>query len=274
MTVNEGAINRLFLWTLAVMALMVIYAPPLYLVAISFNASLQPGLPGLSDLTLRWYAALPNETALMNALGQSLFIAFCTAILSTFLSLLAALAYFEIKRARGLWFLAMVLPMFVPGVIEGLAMSAIFTHTGVKSSAATVIAGHLLWAMPFAFIVILTSFSAVKPSYLMAADDLGASRWRQFRDIVLPLIRPGLTSGFIFAFLLSLNEFTRAFYLSGRQNTLPVVLFGKMNSGASPVIYAISGAILILSILVVSGVMHLTGRTRTSKDVPPVQNPK
>lgn len=274
MTVNEGAINRLFLWTLAVMALMVIYAPPLYLVAISFNASLQRGLPGLSDLTLRWYAALPNETALMNALGQSLFIAFCTAILSTFLSLLAALAYFEIKRARGLWFLAMVLPMFVPGVIEGLAMSAIFTHTGVKSSAATVIAGHLLWAMPFAFIVILTSFSAVKPSYLMAADDLGASRWRQFRDIVLPLIRPGLTSGFIFAFLLSLNEFTRAFYLSGRQNTLPVVLFGKMNSGASPVIYAISGAILILSILVVSGVMHLTGRTRTSKDVPPVQNPK
>ncbi len=65
----------------------------------------------------------------------------------------------------------------------------------------TVIAGHLLWAMPFAFIVILTSFSAVKPSYLMAADDLGASRWRQFRDITLPLIRPGLTSAFIFAFL-------------------------------------------------------------------------
>ncbi|SIR18628.1 spermidine/putrescine transport system permease protein [Rhizobium sp. RU20A] len=262
MMVNEGLFNRLFIWTLAILALLVIYAPPLYLVAISFNASLQPGVPGFSDLTLRWYAALPHETALIKALWQSLIIAFFTAILATLLSLLAALSYFELKRARSVWFLAMVLPMFVPGVIQGLALSAIFTQSGVKSSAMTVIAGHLLWAMPFAFIVILTSFSAVKSSYLMAADDLGASRWRQFRDITLPLIRPGLTSAFIFAFLLSLNEFTRAFYLSGRQNTLPVVLFGKMNSGASPVIYAISGAIFLLSVLIVVGVLQKVGRAR------------
>lgn len=263
MRANEGAINRLFLWTIAVLALLVIYAPPVYLVAISFNASLQPGLPRLSELTLGWYAALPKDASLMNALWQSLFIALCTGVIATALSLLAALAYFELARARSLWFLAMVLPMFVPGVIEGLALSAIFTHSGVKSSAATVIAGHLLWAMPFAFIVILTSFTAVKRSYLMAADDLGASRWRQFSDITLPLIRPGLVSGFIFAFLLSLNEFTRAFYLSGRQNTLPIVLFGKMNSGASPVIYAVSGAILILSILVVACAVQLSGRARS-----------
>ena len=111
MTINEGTFNRILLWTLAILGLAVIYAPPLYLVGISFNASLQPGLPGLSDLTLRWYAALPKETALMNALWQSLFIAFFTAITATLLSLLAALAYFELKRARSLWFLAMVLPM-------------------------------------------------------------------------------------------------------------------------------------------------------------------
>lgn len=61
----------------------------------------------------------------------------------------------------------------------------------------------------------------------MAASDFGAGRWRQFRDIVLPLIRTGLISAFVFSFLLSLNEFTRAFYLAGRQNTLPVVLFGR-----------------------------------------------
>jgi len=81
----------------------------------------------------------------------------------------------------------------------------------------------------------------------MAADDLGAGRFRQFWDITLPLIRPGLVSAFIFSFLLSLNEFTRAFYLAGRQNTLPVVLFGKMNSGASSTIYAMSGAIFLVS---------------------------
>jgi len=92
----------------------------------------------------------------------------------------------------------------------------------------------------------------VRRSYLTAAADLGATWWRQFVDITLPLIRPGLISAFIFSFLLSLNEFTRAFYLAGRQNTLPVVLFGKMNSGASPVIYAMSGAIFLVSVACVA----------------------
>lgn len=252
MMIREGLVNRVLLWVVALAGLVVIYAPPLYLLAASFNPALQPGLPQLSDLSLKWYAALLTDRSLIGALQQSLIIATVTALLATGLSLMAALAYFELRAGRTQWFLAVVLPMFVPGVIQGLALSAVFTRTGVKASSLTVIASHLLWAMPFAFIVILTSFAAVRRSYLAAAADLGASWWRQFIDITLPLIRPGVISAFIFAFLLSLNEFTRAFYLAGRQNTLPVVLFGKMNSGASPVIYAMSGAIFLVSVLCVA----------------------
>ncbi|TIX87767.1 ABC transporter permease [Rhizobium sp. P44RR-XXIV] len=247
MIVREGTNPRIIIWTLTIAGLAVIYAPPLYLLGVSFNPSLQPGLPHFSDLTLQWYVALGGESALIAALGQSLIIALATAVIATVLSLGAALAYRELHRGRGIWFLTVLLPMFVPGVIQGLALSTVISRVGLKASALTVIAGHLLWAMPFAFIVILTSFAAVKRTYLMAADDLGASRFRQFRDITLPLIRPGLVSAFIFSFLLSLNEFTRAFYLAGRQNTLPVVLFGKMNAGASPTIYAMSGAIFLIS---------------------------
>ncbi|TXI07101.1 MAG: ABC transporter permease [Rhizobium sp.] len=247
MIVREGTLPRTVIWTLTVIGLAVIYAPPLYLLGVSFNPALQPGLPHFSDITLKWYLALGSESALLAALGQSIVIALVTAVVATLLSLVAAMAYRELHRARSLWFLTVLLPMFVPGVIQGLALSTVITRTGVKASALTVIAGHLLWAMPFAFIVILTSFAAVKRTYLMAADDLGASRLRQFWDITLPLIRPGLVSALIFSFLLSLNEFTRAFYLAGRQNTLPVVLFGKMNSGASPTIYAMSGAIFLVS---------------------------
>ncbi|SDN35126.1 ABC transporter permease [Ensifer sp. YR511] len=251
MMLQEGWVNRIFLWTVTVVGLLVIYAPPLYLLAVSFNPALQPGLPDVSDLSLKWYLALPREGALVGALEQSLMIATVTAVLATGMSLLAALAYFEIRAQRTTWFLIVILPMFVPGAIQGLALSAVFTHSGIKASGLTVIAGHLLWAMPFSFIVILTSFAAVRRSYLLAAADLGATRWSQFYDITLPLIRPGLVSAFIFSFLLSLNEFTRAFYLAGRQNTLPVALFGKMNSGASPVIYAMSGAIFLISVVCV-----------------------
>ncbi len=247
MMVREGAAPRIIIWAVTIFGLLAIYAPPLYLLGVSFNPSLQPGLPHFSDLTLKWYIALGGESALVAALVQSLLIALVTAVIATVLSLAAALAYRELHRGRSIWFLTVLLPMFVPGVIQGLALSTLISRVGVKASALTVIAGHLLWAMPFAFIVILTSFSAVKRTYLMAADDLGASRFRQFYDITLPLIRPGLISAFIFSFLLSLNEFTRAFYLAGRQNTLPVVLFGKMNAGASPTIYAMSGAIFLIS---------------------------
>lgn len=247
----EGSTNRFLVWLVTVLGLAVIYVPPLYLLAVSFNPALQPGLPALSDVTLKWYAALAGERALVAALQQSLIIALVTAVLATSVALAAALAYFELHRNRTLWFLTVLLPMFVPGVIQGLALSTIFTRMGIKASAMTVVAGHLLWALPFAFIVILTSFSAVKRSYVMAADDLGAGRLQQFRDIILPLIRPGLVSAFIFSFLLSLNEFTRSFFLAGRQNTLPVVLFGKMNAGASPTVYAMSGAIFLLSVVLV-----------------------
>jgi spermidine/putrescine transport system permease protein len=119
--------------------------------------------------------------------------------------------------------------------------------------------------MPFAFIVILTAMASVRRSWLMAASDLGASWIRRFLDVTLPLILPGLISAFLFAFLLSLNEFARAFYLVGRQNTLPIEMFGKMNSGANPTIYALSGAILGVSIICVLLVLFghgLRGRHR------------
>jgi spermidine/putrescine transport system permease protein len=109
---------------------------------------------------------------------------------------------------------------------------------------------------------------SVRNSWLMAASDLGASWGRRFLDVTLPLIRPGLVSAFLFAFLLSLNEFSRAFYLVGRQNTLPIEMFGKMSSGANPTIYALSGAIFAVSILCVGLIFmqqaRAKGRTETT----------
>jgi ABC-type spermidine/putrescine transport system permease subunit II len=101
-------------------------------------------------------------------------------------------------------------------------------------------------------VVSLIGLSAVRPSTIAAARDLGAGPMRAFVDITLPLMRGNLISSFIFAFLLSLNEHARAYYLVGRQNTLPLYMFGAMNSGASPTIYAFSGAVIVISGAVVA----------------------
>lgn len=257
----EGRGNTLLIWLLVAIGIALIYAPPFYLIAISLNPELQPGLPSPSDLSFRWYVALAEERGLMGALGESLVVASITAVLAVALSLSAALAYLEMGRGRTLWFFAMLLPLFIPGVIQGLALSVIFTRAGILPSAFTVAAAHLLWSMPFAFIVILTAMTALRRSWLLAAADLGASWARQTRDITLPILMPGIISAFIFAFLLSLNEFSRAFYLVGRQNTLPIELFGRMNSGANPTIYALSGAIFFVSLICV-GLIVLAGARR------------
>lgn len=256
----ENRALRLGIWLTTALALAVIYLPPLYLVGVSFNPALQPALPAISDVSLAWYIALAKERNLLAALRESFLIASVTGIVATLLAFFSALAYMELGKWRSRWFIFVLLPMFIPGIIQGLALSVILGRIGIKPFWGTVAAGHLLWALPFAFTVILTSLSAVRRSYLLAATDLGASWWRQVADIILPLIRPGLIAALIFSFLLSLNEFNRAYYLVGRQNTLPLAMFGKMNSGASPTIYALSGSIFLASILAVSFVLVVSLR--------------
>ena len=82
--------------------------------------------------------------------------------------------------------------------------------------------------------------------------------------MILPLVSGGIASSFVFSFLLSFNEYARAYYLVGRQNTLPLTMFGAMNSGASPTIYALSGAILVVSFGIV-GVLLIIGRWRLNE---------
>lgn len=251
---------RLSIWALTALALVIVYLPPVYLLGVSFNPALQPALPSPGDISLRWYAGLLHERGLLAALRESALIAGVTTLVSTLVAIAAALAYLELGRLRNAWFLIVVLPMFVPGIIQGLALSVILNRWQVVPFWGTVALGHVLWALPFAFTVILTSMASVRGSYLLAASDLGAGWARRVRDIVLPLVMPGIVGSVVFSFLLSFNEFARSSYLVGRRNTLPLDMFGKMNSGASPTIYALSGLILLVSTLLVAAVLAIAAR--------------
>jgi spermidine/putrescine transport system permease protein len=118
--------------------------------------------------------------------------------------------------------------------------------------------------LPFAFIVILINLSAVRRNLMLAAQDLGASRWQTFRDVTFPLIRPGVIGALLFSFLLSFNEFSRAYYLVGAQDTLPIYMFGVMNAGTSPTIYALAGSTILASFVCV-GLLLLIARRHAQR---------
>jgi spermidine/putrescine transport system permease protein len=186
---------------------------------------------------------------------------------ATPMGLAAALAYREMTRMRSIFFLVILSAMLVPGTVEGLGLSAILRLVRVSPSWVTVTLGHLLWTLPFAIMVSLIGLSSVRPSTIAAARDLGAGPMRAFVDVTLPLIRGNLVSSFVFALLLSLNEYARAYYLVGRQNTLPLYMFGAMNSGASPTIYAFSGAVLVASFTAVALIFVRARRQSLSRAI-------
>jgi ABC-type spermidine/putrescine transport system permease subunit II len=255
--------GRLLFTTVTALCLMIVYAPVAYLLLASLNPGVQLGLVPPSRYSLTWYFALVTDRRLAAALGESALVGLATAALATPIGLSAALAYRAMTRMRGIFLLVILSAMFIPGTIEGLGLSATMRVVALTPSWLTVTMGHLLWTLPFTTVVSLIGLSAVKPSTIAAARDLGAGPIRSFIDITLPLMGADLVSSFFFAFLLSLNEYARAYYLVGRQNTLPLYMFGAMNSGASPTIYAFSGAVIVISAALVAAVfVGLTVRRR------------
>jgi ABC-type spermidine/putrescine transport system permease subunit II len=216
--------------------------------------------------SLTWYVALLDDRRLASALEESVLIGLATAVLATPIGLSAALAYRAMARVRSIFVLVILSALFVPGTIEGLGLSVILRLGRISASWSTVTIGHLLWTVPFAATVSLLGLSAVKPSTIEAARDLGAGPVRAFADVTLPLMRGSLISSFVFAFLLSLNEHARAYYLVGRQNTLPLHMFGAMNSGASPTIYAFSGAVIVVSFAAVALIFFSAARRQSGSD--------
>lgn len=242
-------------WVATALGLLIIYAPALYLLLASLNPGEQLGLVPPRDFSLVWYEALLDDRRLLAALRESAWIGAATALVAAPLGLMAAMSYRQMRRARDGFLLAVLLAMFIPGSILGLGLSALLKAVAIKPSWLTVVAAHLVWTLPFTFTVSLVGLAAIKPVTISAARDLGAGPLRAFVDVTLPLMRGSLISSFLFAFLLSLNEFARAYYLVGRQNTLPLHMFGAMNSGASPTIYAFSGLVLLVSFAIVGGLL-------------------
>lgn len=249
---NRGSIlTRTCLWALTISALIFIFLPSTYLLAISFEPSELERLPGgFNDLSFKWYERLFHQERLPGAIKQSVMIGLLTAGITAFLSVFAGMSHRRLRKKSYLLGL-LIFPVFVPGIIGALSLAVFFRLIHLRPSMYTVVLGHVLYALPYAAIVTLVSFSGLKEGFIEAARDLGASGYAVFKDIIFPLTRGGILGAALFGFLLSLNEFIRAYFLSGYQETLSIYMFGQMKGGADPSIYALAGFILSISILFV-----------------------
>jgi ABC-type spermidine/putrescine transport system permease subunit II len=233
----------------AILALLYLpLVPPLL-----FSVSGEGGV--LRDVSLRWYGEMWQNPLLVGSIRISLLVAALTGIVTPPLALLAALAVRELRIPRLIMALVL-LPLFIPAVSMGLGMAFLFRVLGLAPSFWTIAVVHVAWALPFAFLIVLTVMAAFDPIYLEAAYVHGAGRWRAFRDVELPLIWPGLSGAALFAMILSFNETVRTALVQGPLNTVQTYIWSTfLQIGLSPTLYALMSLLIILTLALVGAML-------------------
>jgi len=209
----------------------------------------------------RWFDEFIHNSLWLNAAVTSLKIAAMTAVMSMLLALPAAYAIANSKQVRRWGQTMLLLPLFVPGVVLGIAVAiglgdiSVF-GTKLYGSSFLVACAHTLWALPLAVTVLEPSFESIDRSLVEAAGDLGASPLRAFFTVTLPLVVTGVVSATLFAFITSLNEFVMALFLTTRDTqTLPVLLWLSLRSSASPQL-AVASVVLAGSVFTTIGLAY------------------
>jgi ABC-type spermidine/putrescine transport system permease subunit II len=207
------------------------------------------------NLTLRWFAEMWRNPLLVGSIRTSVLAALVTGLATPMLALLAALAVRELRIPRLIMALVL-LPLFIPAVSMGLGMAFLFRLLEVPPSFWTIVLVHVVWALPFAFLIVLTVMATFDPVYLEAAYVHGAGRWRAFRDIELPLIRPGVSGAAIFSMILSFNETVRTALVQGPHNTVQTYIWSTfLQVGLSPTLYALMSLIILLTFALVAAML-------------------
>ncbi|NJL36422.1 MAG: ABC transporter permease [Leptolyngbyaceae cyanobacterium RM2_2_4] len=235
----------LAIWTILVYAFL--YLPIATLIFISFNDSAILSLP-FKGFTFNWYEMTWGDRSLRLSLWNSLQVAAMATILATGFGLLAAFAIYRYQFwGKNSFRIALNLPILLPGVVTGVAMLAYFSSLGLELSLWTVILGHAIFGLPVALGPILTRLTQFPHSLEEAAYDLGAKPGQVFRGVIFPYIRSAIVSGSLLAFTLSFDEVIVTIFLTGRDNTLPMEIWGRLRTDITPEIAAVATLVLLAS---------------------------
>jgi spermidine/putrescine transport system permease protein len=226
-----------------------LYLPISVVVFYSFNANRI--VSNWGGFSLHWYTAALSNSALVSAVKTSLVVAVTATTISTIVALMAALVIVRGRdvRFRRLSETVVNLPLLLPEIVVAVATLILFSQIGLVNGIVKLIIAHTTFCIPFAFLPIRARLQGMDADLEEAARDLYASAWIAFRRVTLPLILPGVLSGAMLAFVISMDDFITSNLLnSGGATTLPVYIFSLIKQGVSPQLNAISTLIMLASI--------------------------
>jgi spermidine/putrescine transport system permease protein len=232
-----------------------LYAPILVLAVLSFNSSKSRAAWG--GFTLDWYARLFRDPVILSALQTTLLIAVMAALISTFVGTLAAIGLYGMKHGvRTAVLNVTYLPVINPDIVTGVALMILFTFMRLRLSFWTMLMAHLVFDIPYVILAVMPKLTQLDRHVYEAALDLGATPGYALRKVILPEIMPGVVTGLILAFTLSIDDFVISFFTSSDVQNLSMYIFSAARRGINPAMYALMTLmfITVLALLIVVNV--------------------
>lgn len=249
LTARYGADTAFMTFVALLMAFL--YIPIWVLIAFSFNDSRSLTWP-LTGFTLDWYYKLAENSQLQAAIGNSFYVATLATLLTLVVGVPAALTLHRHRFPGKRIFRRMILlPITLPGIVTGISMLNMFRLFGFQLSLETVILGHATALLGVVVTQVFARLQRLPKSLEEAAFDLGAGPWRSFVDITLPNIRSAIIGAGLLSFVLSFDEIPVTFFLTGRDNTLPMYIYSTMRRGVTPEINAVGTIIVLFSLILI-----------------------
>lgn len=243
-----------------------LYTPILILVIYSFNDNRTLTWP-LSGFTTSWYEKLFSNDQLLTAIGNSFYVASCSTVLTLLVGVPAALALHRFKfPGKTVFRRLLLLPIALPGIVTGISMLNMFKMFGFNLSLETVIIGHATALLAVVVTQVFARLQRLPKSLSEASSDLGAGPLQTFIYVTLPNIRTALIGAGLLSFVLSFDEIPVTFFLTGRDNTLPMYIYSTMRRGVTPEINAVGTLIVLTSLVLIAVSVIFTVRDKTGRE--------
>ena len=255
----KAAFKKIYLWLI----FLFLYAPILVLILFSFNSS--KSRCSWEGFSLKWYIALFQDSQIMNAMFNTVIIAVVAALLAAIVGTIAAIGIYNLRGwQKNLMINVTYLPILNPDIVTGISMMLLFIAISIPRGLFSMIIAHITFGLPYVIISVLPKLGQMDPQIYDAALDLGASPGEAYTKVILPQILPGIFTGFLLAFTMSVDDFVVSFFVTGNGvSNLAISIYSMARRGVNPKI----NAVLTLLFAVVVGMMYFINRQLNKKAI-------
>ena len=228
-----------------------VFAPIVFSLVFSFNSQRFPTIP-LGEFSTEWYVKIFNDEDVWKAVRNSVIVSTSTAVLATVLGFCTAYTDFRYNfRFKGPYLALILLPPTIPLIIMALAMLAWLARIGMSGQLWSIILAHSVLTAPFAMAIIRLRLHQMDPDLEAAAWNLGGTEWQAMRHVIVPFCAPAIVSALCLTAAVSFDEFAVAWFVSGLNKTVPIVILEIVQGNIDPTVNAIGTFVLLTSMTLV-----------------------